>query len=91
MDVLVRVVPRSSRSRVAGVVGDRLKVQVTSPPVDGEANAAVLEVLARAAGLAVRDASLVAGHTGRSKTVRLATDDAAAVAGFLREAAASVR
>jgi uncharacterized protein len=42
----VQVVPRASRTAVGPMVGDRLRVAVTSPPVDGAANAAVIEALA---------------------------------------------
>lgn len=84
----MRVVPRSSRDRVAGELGDRLKLQVTSPPVEGEANRAVCELLAKTAGLANRAASVSAGATGRSKTVRLECGDPVGVAGRLVEAAA---
>jgi uncharacterized protein (TIGR00251 family) len=89
VDVDVRVVPRSSRDRIAGTMGDRLKVQVTSPPVEGEANRAVLQLVARSAGVPVRAASLAAGATGRSKTVRLQCADPRAVAEKLEAAAAS--
>lgn len=89
VDVDVRVVPRASRDRIAGLLGDRLKLQVTSPPVEGEANRAVLELVARTAGLPVRAAALVAGQTGRSKTVRLSCEHPAEVAARLeREATA---
>jgi uncharacterized protein (TIGR00251 family) len=88
VEVQVRVVPRSSRDRVAGVLGDRLKLQVTSPPVDGEANRAVCELLAKTAGLPNRAASVAAGATGRSKTVRLECGDPAGVARRIVEAAA---
>ena len=87
LDVQVRVVPRSSRDRVAGVLGDRLKLQVTSPPVEGEANRAVLELVAKVAGLPSRAASLASGATGRSKTVRLATESPLAALARLRDAA----
>ena len=91
VEVQVRVVPRSSRNRIAGVLGERLKLQVTSPPVEGEANRAVLELMARSAGLPLRAATLSAGATGRSKTVRLTCDDPAAVAATLETLAAAVR
>lgn len=91
VEVRVRVVPRSSRSRIAGVIGDRLKLQVTSAPVDGEANLAVLELLAKSAGLPVRAASLSAGATGRSKTVRLESGDPAVLAERLEALVASAR
>jgi uncharacterized protein (TIGR00251 family) len=91
VEVKVRVVPRSSRDRVAGLLGDRVKLQVTSPPVEGEANRAVLELVAKTAGLPGRAASLVAGSAGRSKTVRLECGDPEAVAKKLAEAVVGVR
>ncbi len=91
VDVDVRVVPRASRDRIAGVIGDRLKLQVTSPPVEGEANRAVLELVARSAGLPLRAAALVAGQTGRSKTVRLSCEDPATAAARLEREASQVR
>jgi uncharacterized protein len=91
VDVRVRVVPRSSRDRVAGVIGDRLKLQVTSAPVEGEANRAVLELVAGVAGLPKRAATLVSGSAGRSKTVRLATASPAETAGRLVDAASRER
>ena len=91
VEVHVRVVPRSSRDRIAGVLGDRLKLHVSSPPVDGEANRAVLALVARSAGLPPRAATLAAGISSRSKTVRLECDDPAQVARRLEAAAAGVR
>lgn len=91
VDVQVRVVPRASRSRIAGEIGDRLKIQVCAPPVEGEANREVLELIARSAGLAPRQASLVAGLTGRAKTIRLECEDSASVAARLEKLAAELR
>lgn len=65
----VRVQPRASRSEVCGVHGDALKVRVSAPPVDGAANAALVELLAGALGVATRAVSIVAGASGRSKVV----------------------
>jgi uncharacterized protein (TIGR00251 family) len=65
----VRVVPRASRSAVAGVRGGRLMVRVTAPPVEGAANEAVLDVIAGAVGVPRRAVSLLAGETQRDKTV----------------------
>jgi uncharacterized protein (TIGR00251 family) len=66
-DVLVS--PRASRARLGPVHGDRVKVAVTSPPVDGEANAAVIELVARALGVARGAVSIAAGAASRRKTV----------------------
>jgi uncharacterized protein (TIGR00251 family) len=68
----VQVVPRASRDRLGPVHGDRLKVQLTAPPVDGAANDALVQLLAKALGRPRGDVAIVRGHTGRKKTVRVA-------------------
>lgn len=73
----VLVVPRAARTRVAGEHGGRLKVQVAAPPVDGEANAALVAFLAGALGVRRGDVLVAAGEGGRRKTVRVAGVDAA--------------
>lgn len=69
--VRVKVVPGASRSRIAGLLGDRLKIQVSAPPEDGKANAALCQVLAEALQLNSRQVNVVEGHTRPHKTVRI--------------------
>jgi uncharacterized protein len=69
-DVLVQ--PRASRAKVGPLHDGRLKVSVTSPPVDGEANAAVIELLAKTLRVAKGAVSVIAGETSRRKTIRVA-------------------
>lgn len=71
VEIDVQVVPRASRSAVAGVVGDRVKLLVTAPPVDGEANDAVVALLADTLGVVKRSIRLVRGQTGRRKTLEV--------------------
>lgn len=68
-DVLVQ--PRASRARIGPVHGDRLKIAVTAPPVDDQANAAVVEVLAAELGVKRDAVEVIAGHGSRRKTVRV--------------------
>lgn len=68
----VVVQPRASRSRVVGEHGGRLKVQLAAPPVDGEANAALVDLLASVLGARKADVEIVRGETGRRKTVWVA-------------------
>ena len=68
----VQVVPRASRDRLGPVHGDRLKVQLTAPPVDGAANDALVELLAKSLGRRRGDVAIVRGQTGRKKTIRVA-------------------
>ncbi len=67
----VRVVPGSSRTEVAGLLGDELRVKVAAPPNDGKANTALLEFLASALGTKTRDLDLVRGRHSRSKLIRV--------------------
>jgi uncharacterized protein (TIGR00251 family) len=67
----ILVTPRASREKVGPMVGDRLKVAVTAPPVEGEANAAVVAALARALGVARARVTLARGEGSRRKTVRV--------------------
>jgi uncharacterized protein len=69
-DVLVQ--PRASREKLGPLHDGRLKVAVTSPPVDGEANAAVIALLAKTLGVAKSAVEVVAGASSRRKTVRVA-------------------
>ena len=69
--------PRASRTRVVGEHDGRLKVQLAAPPVDGEANAALVEFLARALSVRKGDVEVLRGETGRRKTVRVAGVSAA--------------
>ena len=69
IDILV--VPRASRTTVGPMVGDRLRVAVTAPPVDGEANAAVIDALAEAFGVRRAAVTIVRGERGRRKTVKI--------------------
>ena len=68
----IQVVPRASRTAVGPAVGGRLPVAVTAPPVDGAANAALVEALAEAFGVRRAAVTIVRGERGRRKTVRIA-------------------
>lgn len=69
--VQIRVRPRAGRCRVASRKGDRLLVEVKSPPEGGRATKQALSTLARAVGLKAGDATLLIGAKDRKKTVLL--------------------
>ena len=68
-DILVS--PRASRPRLGPVSGGRLKVAISAAPVEGKANAAVVQLLARALGVRRAQVSLVSGDKSKRKTVRV--------------------
>jgi uncharacterized protein (TIGR00251 family) len=65
----IAVQPRSSRNQVAGLKGDALKVRLTAPPVDGAANKACLQFLAKALGVPKSNLSIQSGERGRTKRI----------------------
>lgn len=72
--VLLAVVvsPRAARTRVVGVHDGRLKLQVASPPTDGQANDALVRFIAETLDVARAQVDVVGGHGNRRKTVRVA-------------------
>jgi hypothetical protein len=67
----LRIQPRASRDEIVGWQGERIKVRITAPPVDGKANAHLLAFLAKACGVAKSHVQLLSGETGRDKRVRI--------------------
>ncbi len=67
----VRVQPRASRNAIAGEMGDALKVALTAPPVEGKANEACIEFLAKLLKVARSSVTIAAGETSRNKIVRV--------------------
>lgn len=63
--------PRASRNEVAGLQGGRLKIKVTSPPVEGMANKKLCEFLADLMGIGKQRVQVVAGQSARIKRVRI--------------------
>jgi hypothetical protein len=78
IDVLVS--PRASRDRLMGIHDARLKVAVAAPPVEGEANDALVRFLASVLGVKQRQVAIARGATGKRKTIRVEGVDAAAAA-----------
>jgi uncharacterized protein (TIGR00251 family) len=68
----VRVVPRAGRSGIAGTRDGALLVRLNASPVDGAANAELIEVLANALEIPRRMVRLVSGDRGRNKRIHVA-------------------
>ena len=69
LEILVQ--PRASRAKIGPMHDGRLKIAVTAPPVDGEANAAVIDAIARWLGVARRSVEVVGGASSRRKTLQV--------------------
>ena len=69
--LFIRVQPRASHNEIVGPHGERLKIRITAPPVDGKANALVQKFLAQAFGVTKADVHLLSGESGRDKRFRI--------------------
>jgi hypothetical protein len=63
----VKVVPGSSRERIVGRLGERLKVAVRKPPEKGAANKAVCDLIASAMGVRATDVEVLRGQVRPEK------------------------
>jgi uncharacterized protein (TIGR00251 family) len=67
----LHVQPGARRSSVAGLHGDALKVKIAAPPVDGEANAALVDFLSGVLAVAKSAVAIRRGTAGRRKIVEI--------------------
>ena len=67
----VRVIPRAGTSGIAGLRDNAVLVRLNAPPVEGAANAELIEVLANALDVPKRAIAIVSGDRSRQKRVRI--------------------
>jgi uncharacterized protein YggU (UPF0235/DUF167 family) len=92
VNLVVRLMPRGGRDAIDGteLMSDGrtvLKIRVQAAPSDGEANAALTRLIAKAVGVPPRDVSLVAGATARIKRLSISGDGPTLVAALEKIAA----
>lgn len=67
----MRVHPRSKKNAITGELGDALKVALTAPPIEGRANEACIEFLAKLLRLPRSSVAILSGETSRNKVIRV--------------------
>jgi uncharacterized protein (TIGR00251 family) len=67
--LFVHIQPRASQAGIVGIHGDKLKVKITAPPVDGKANADVCKLFSKVFGVAKSQVIIISGHTSRNKSL----------------------
>jgi hypothetical protein len=68
----VKVHPRAKKNAITGEVGDALKVSLTTPPIDGKANASCVEFFAKLLKVPRSSVTIASGETSRAKVIRVA-------------------
>ena len=67
----VRVIPRASKSALAGDMDGAVKIRIAAPPVDGEANDELIRFLAKLLGVGRQQVEIISGATSKNKIVRI--------------------
>lgn len=75
MKIRVRVTPNAKRDEILGWKDVALRVKVKAPPVEGKANAAVVELLATTLRVPRSAIRITAGLTDRNKTIEITADE----------------
>lgn len=76
MKLKLRVVPNSSQNQICGWYGDALKIKITAPPADGQANKETKRFLAECFCVSYRDITILHGDTSQTKLVEIKIDPA---------------
>lgn len=80
----VRVIPRAGRSGLDGTRDGAVLVRLTAPPLDGAANAQLIEILSDALDIPKKNLTLIAGERSRQKRVLIKGVSAGAIGARLR-------
>jgi uncharacterized protein len=88
----VRLTPKGSRDTIDGIGSltdgrTVLMARVRAAPADGEANAALIRLIAKTVGVPPRDVALVAGAAARLKRLTVSGDGPALIAALEKIAA----
>jgi uncharacterized protein (TIGR00251 family) len=67
----IRVQPRASSDGFAEQLGERIKLRITAPPLDGKANKHLITLLAKTFKVTKNDISIISGETGRNKRIKI--------------------
>ena len=67
----ILVQPKADKDQIVGAHGDELKVRLKAPPVDGQANQALIRFFGRLCKVPKTHISIISGDTSRHKRLRI--------------------
>ncbi|HEX21147.1 MAG TPA: YggU family protein [Actinobacteria bacterium] len=67
--ITVWLQPRAARAKIIGLYNDSLKIAVTAPPLEGQANRQCLKILAKTLRIPPSSLKIIAGDTSRRKQI----------------------
>ncbi len=69
--IRVRVLPRSSKNRIADIEDNIYKIKLTAPPIDGKANKALQQFLSKKLGIPKTNIEIISGERSRVKSIKI--------------------
>ena len=76
----IRVTPCASKNEIVDILSDgTVKIRLTAPPIEGQANDALVKFLSKVLDVPISSLEIVAGDTGRDKLVSIKDLDAEVV------------
>ena len=70
-EINARIIPKSSKNEIVNGEDGVVKIKVTSPPVDGKANKAVIDLLSKKLNVPKKNVRIVSGEKSRNKRIRV--------------------
>ena len=67
----VRVQPGVSKNEIIGIQEDALKIRISAPPVEGKANKALIQFLAKQLTVKQSQVEILSGHKSKTKTIQV--------------------
>lgn len=67
----VRIVPRASRSEIAGEYDGAMRIRIAAPPVEGAANRELIRLLAKQFRVPQTSVAIISGTASKNKTIRI--------------------
>jgi hypothetical protein len=65
----IRVLPRSSRCELVGIHDNALKLKITAPPVEGQANEECIQFISHFLGIKKAQVTIISGHKSKKKQI----------------------
>ena len=69
--IRVKLLPKSSKNQIVGREGDNFKIKVTAPPIEGRANKALIDLLAKKLAVPKSHIEIISGKRSRLKSIRI--------------------
>jgi len=67
----IKLQPKASFDAITGIIDDRIKIRLTSPPIDNKANQHLVQYLAKQFSIAKSNIEIIKGLQSRLKTLRI--------------------